>query len=102
MMNLGKLHESAIDPVDNPAVGTIVPADSRLDRIQIGRGIACMAVVFFHTGGIAAKATGIAAAATPFAFGYIGVDFFFVLSGFILTWVHLADLGHRERLVDRI
>jgi len=33
-----------------------------------------------------------------FAFGHAGVDFFFVLSGFIIAFIHASDVGRPDRL----
>lgn len=58
----------------------------RLDSIEIGRGIAALLVVCFHATGIvgAGKYIGEVPLNGIFNFGYAGVDFFFVLSGFII------------------
>jgi len=44
------------------------------------------------------KYFGIKEFSIPFRSGRAGVEFFFVLSGFIIVWVHLQDFGHPERL----
>jgi len=57
-------------------------------------------VVLFHLGGTLAlpKYFGFRLLGRTFAFGDAGVEFFFVLSGFIITWVHAQDLGMPSRL----
>ncbi len=69
--------------------------------IQICRGVAALMVLLGHVGGsiAAEKYFGIASFGIPFSFGHAGVEFFFVLSGFIITHVHAADIGRPERLV---
>ena len=59
-------------------------------------------VVCFHVGGNLRRDRYFGDAADVlerfFSFGDAGVSFFFVLSGFIVTWVHLRDFNHAERL----
>ncbi len=61
-----------------------------IQTLQAGRAVAALAVVFFHaaistdtfTNGMPQSIRWIA------GFGYLGVDFFFVLSGFIIAYIH--------------
>ena len=71
--------------------------------LEFGRGIAAILVLLFHIdryyfnsdkywaddliGGI-------------FRFGHSGVQFFFVLSGFIMIWAHYDDLGRTDKIYN--
>jgi exopolysaccharide production protein ExoZ len=61
---------------------------NRFEYIEIGRGIASLLVVCFHTTAIVGlpKYFGQPPLDGIFSFGYAGVDFFFVLSGFIIFY----------------
>lgn len=65
----------------------------RLSTLQIGRGAAVLGVVLFH----AREKTDVFVGAVPdwleliLAKGYLGVDFFFILSGFIILTSHFDD-----------
>lgn len=67
-------------------------AKKNFDILQVLRGIAAIAVVFFHG----------APNISLFKYGYIGVDMFFVLSGFIIFYIHYKDIGHRSKVKSYI
>lgn len=71
------------------------PVTRTINSLQAGRGLAALAVVVHHseqasrlTGGLSVR---------PLEFGYLGVDFFFVLSGFI---IYHSTVG-RERTLGQ-
>jgi peptidoglycan/LPS O-acetylase OafA/YrhL len=71
--------------------------DSHLASLQAFRGIAACVVVFDHLHFHSALNQGAGLLPDAFRYGHLGVDFFFVLSGFIIQHVHGGDAGHRER-----
>jgi exopolysaccharide production protein ExoZ len=75
-------------------------SNERLLGIQFCRGIAASLVVLYHAGRILAQPQyiGHLAFAGAFNFGNAGVDFFFVLSGFIIFFVHEKDIGRPSSL----
>ena len=65
----------------------------KLNFIQILRGFAAMAVLMFHLDGDTLRHFN--HSFFNFKYGYLGVDFFFALSGFIITYIHLKDIERR-------
>ena len=61
-----------------------------LNGIQVARGIAAIFVVLYHAS-VWSKVYYHTVFDGFFDFGYIGVDFFFVLSGFIIFYIHRGD-----------
>lgn len=57
-----------------------------------------MLVVLVHAANHIKQDIGLLPMAGIFHFGRSGVDFFFVLSGFIILFIHAKDLGHPSRL----
>jgi peptidoglycan/LPS O-acetylase OafA/YrhL len=73
----------------------------RLVGIQVGRGVAASLVVVYHGARMLVPPQYLGHTPTDiFAFGHAGVDFFFVISGFIITYVHGHELGQRDRLTN--
>lgn len=83
------------------ASGHSVAPLRQYQSLQAGRGIAALLVVLFHASGSifpAPKYWNVELFGRFFNFGYAGVEFFFVLSGFIIIHAHAADIGRPERL----
>lgn len=68
----------------------------QIEVLQAFRGLAAVWVVLFHVGFISQDRGLPVFAGDLFRQGHIGVDFFFVLSGFIILHVHQRDLGKPE------
>ena len=93
------------DPMANNAVAAADSAPRKLGTLEVGRGLAALAVVMHH----ASQASDAFTApdhAGMFVWGLYGVDFFFVLSGFIIYHVHQNDprrIGAAQRfLIKRL
>jgi exopolysaccharide production protein ExoZ len=82
------------DTARTPAEGR-----ARLEGVEAGRGIAALLVVLYHAAlHVEGDVPGSAVLWGLPHFGHAGVDFFFVLSGFIISFVHRKDIGKPERL----
>lgn len=63
--------------------------------LQAGRFFAAAAVLLFH---IYLEPFSHHPFGRTFDFGFLGVDFFFVLSGFIILYIHWDDIGNKGRI----
>lgn len=74
----------------------------KLNGIEAGRGIAALLVVLVHATSILAlpQNLGIQAFDGLFKFGHAGVDFFFVLSGFIIYYIHYQEFNQPWRVAS--
>jgi peptidoglycan/LPS O-acetylase OafA/YrhL len=82
-------------------MGMVTPArKGRLNTVEAARGGAALLVVLYHATIILSLPKYLAyfPMAGFFGFGHAGVDFFFVLSGFIIAWVHWDDIGNTRSL----
>jgi peptidoglycan/LPS O-acetylase OafA/YrhL len=72
----------------------------RLSSIEACRGIAAVMVVCCHTADILGSPAnfGFHPFGSLFQFGRSGVDFFFVLSGFLIALIHWKDIGRPDKL----
>lgn len=72
------------------------------DTLQVGRALAAIFVVFFHAHVffIPERLYPGETISRVFNMGYSGVEFFFVLSGFIMVLVHRRDIGQPGRALS--
>ncbi len=79
-----------------PAPQPPVPA-GRLSGLEALRGIAAAAVVLYHAARHVGRNLGAPLLVHATQFGHAGVDLFFVLSGFVILFVHGRDVGRPAR-----
>jgi exopolysaccharide production protein ExoZ len=70
----------------------------RIELLQVFRGLAALMVVLYHGSTFSEEHLGQPFMSGLFLFGYTGVDFFFVLSGFIIYYIHSRDIGIHSSL----
>lgn len=75
---------------------------ARLDGLQAGRAIAALMVVAFHANVfiLPDRLYDGATSSRVFNMGYAGVEFFFVLSGFIIYFAHAKDFSQPRRATE--
>jgi peptidoglycan/LPS O-acetylase OafA/YrhL len=60
------------------------------------RGIASLAVVLHHTGMLSLRYQSVPFLGNFFNYGHVRVDFFFVLSGFLIFYLHAGQIGRGD------
>lgn len=65
----------------------------RLASLQVGRGVAALLVLLYHAHGHLELNGVHPPLGSWLRFGHVGVDYFFVLSGFVMLHAHRTDLG---------
>jgi len=70
----------------------------KLNLLQVYRGIAAVLVVMVHLGEMTVKTLDQVPFFNLFQAGWSGVDYFFVLSGFIMVYVHRPAIGKKDQL----
>ena len=70
----------------------------RLNLLQVYRGIGAILVVLFHINQMSVERLNQVTFFNLFQAGWSGVDYFFVLSGFIMVYVHRSAIGKPDQL----
>lgn len=72
--------------------------NNKLVSLEVGRGIAALMVCLFHYASLNEHYFGSASFGSWFIGGDAGVEYFFVLSGFIIYWVHRLEIGEPNKV----
>jgi exopolysaccharide production protein ExoZ len=80
-----------------PSSSVAIPRPRVFETLQAYRGIAALLVVLYHVTAYGRDTLGYLFLKGAFIFGFTGVDFFFVLSGFIIFSAHAYDIGRPDR-----
>lgn len=94
----GALPQDRIETGSMPDIASTRPA--KLPSLDLGRFAAAFLVVLYHMGITVHNFTGAKPFDMAFRGGHSGVAYFFVLSGFIIVYVHRVDLGVSTRLAN--
>jgi exopolysaccharide production protein ExoZ len=70
----------------------------KLNLLQVYRGIAALLVLLFHLNEMSIERLKQVTFFNLFEAGWSGVDYFFVLSGFIMVYVHRSAIGKPDQL----
>lgn len=70
----------------------------KLPSLDLGRFGAAMLVVCFHMSFMVLDKTGQEPLGMIFRGGHSGVEYFFILSGFIILWTHRKDINHPRQV----
>jgi peptidoglycan/LPS O-acetylase OafA/YrhL/glycosyltransferase involved in cell wall biosynthesis len=97
-MKISLSHASDSTPHAPSTVNQAAVSRKRLELLQSCRGIAALLVLLFHVTELSREKLHQTFLYGLFQFGDSGVNFFFVLSGFIVFWVHRCDRGQSDRL----
>jgi len=74
------------------------PHSQNISMLHYGRGVAALLVCLFHSYGLIEKYFGGMEWGSIFQAGHSGVEFFFILSGFIILHAHRDDIGNPEKI----
>ncbi|WP_445242951.1 acyltransferase family protein [Microcoleus sp. N3A4] len=69
----------------------------KINLLQVDRGIGALLVVLFHLNQMSIERLNKVSLFNLFEAGWSGVDYFFVLSGFIMVYVHRTAIGKPDQ-----
>lgn len=85
-----------VGPSSHPLISPLKA--NHLHSLEVLRGMAACAIVLYHSFLFIERQTGVALIGGMYSGLELGVDFFFVLSGFIILWRHEQDFGQPATL----
>jgi peptidoglycan/LPS O-acetylase OafA/YrhL len=80
-------------------LGHLTQNKTQLNLLQTFRGLAALLIVLYHATGLAINKFSQIFLLNFFLFGNSGVDFFFVLSGFMIFYAHISDIGNKDKFI---